>query len=159
MSTNQYSNMQSLSPGTNSLYNAQSGLQIPQTTGWIRNPNTISPTRPTILTQHITVTFQLCQEAWDPLSNQMNEIAKTNRLIKEAVTKIYKKFTNVQNQGAKKTPTHMKSVKKTDKIVRFFYNKGRETKENSKHTKKRDDANSNEKNVMTKPDSNTVNEI
>ena len=37
--------------------------------------------------------------------------------------------------------------------------KGRETKENSKLTQKRDDANSNKKNAMTKPDFNTVNEI
>ena len=38
MNTNQLRNMQSNSPATNSLKNIQSGLQIPQTTGYIRYP-------------------------------------------------------------------------------------------------------------------------
>ena len=46
-----------------------------------------------------------------------------------------------------------------DKTVRFVDNKAREIKENGKLTTKKDDANSNKKYAMIKPDSNISNEI
>ena len=65
---------------TNSFPNAQSGSPIPQTTGQIKYPTTISPTKPPIFTQQIMADFQLPQEAWNHLSSQMNEMAETNKL-------------------------------------------------------------------------------
>ena len=56
--------------------NIPSGLQIPQTTGCIGYPVVILPTRPSVLMQQIKANFQLSQEAWDQLHNQMNEMAE-----------------------------------------------------------------------------------
>ena len=153
MNTNHLSNTHSTSPVTNSLKNVQGGLQIPQTTGQNRYPTTILSTRPPILTQQITAHFQLSQEAWNHLSNLIDKTVNTNRLIMKAVKDTYKKLKNVQTHTANKTPTNIKSVEKTHKSVEFADIKGRETKENSKLTKTKHDANNNKKNVMTKSDS------
>ena len=67
--------MQSNSQAINSLKNVQSVLQTPQTAGCRRYPTIIKSTRPPILTKQITADFKLCQEAWNYLSNQMNEMA------------------------------------------------------------------------------------
>ena len=48
----------------------------------IKYPTTISPPKPSILTQQITADFQLSQEAWNQLSKQINEIVDTNKLLK-----------------------------------------------------------------------------
>ena len=68
-----------------------------QTTEPIRYPTPISLTRPPILTQQIIAYFQLSQDAWNKLSRQMNEIAKTNKLLKKAVKSTYQKLTDYQN--------------------------------------------------------------
>ena len=99
----------------------QSGFQIPQ-----RYSTTISPARPPILSQQITTDFQLSQEAWYHLSNQMNEMSETNRLIKKEVKNAYKKLTNIQKQSSKKVPTNVKMTKKTGKkTVKFIDNKSK----------------------------------
>ena len=61
-----------------------------QTIEQIKCPIPLSQTRLHVLTQHITADFQLPQEAWNKLSSQMYEMAKTNKLLKKAVTSIYK---------------------------------------------------------------------
>ena len=78
--------MQCYLPAANLSMNTPSGLQIPQATSHIGYPTTILPIRPLGLMQQITVIFQLSQEALNHLSNQMNEIAVKNRLIKRDVS-------------------------------------------------------------------------
>ena len=56
----------------------------------IRYPTLISPTRPPILTKKITADIQLSQEVWNKLSNQMNEMAETNKLLTKVVKNTYK---------------------------------------------------------------------
>ena len=82
-----------------------------QTIKLIRCPTPISPTRLPILPQQITADFQLSQEAWNKLSSEMNEMAKTNKLSKKAVKSTYKtnKFTNTVY--AMKDPNHLKHLK------------------------------------------------
>ena len=152
---NQLSNVQSYLPAANPLKNAQSGLQIPQITGQIGYPTTMLPTRPPILTQQIIADFQLSQEVWDHLSNQMNEMDETNRLLKGGVNNTYKNLTNVKKQGAKKT-LNIKFVMKREKQWDLLIPKVDKLKKNNKLTEKRDDANSSKKNVTTKHDSDTV---
>ena len=48
----------------------------------IKYPITFSHTKSPILTQQITVHFQLSQQAWKQLSNQMNKMVETNKLLK-----------------------------------------------------------------------------
>ena len=50
-----------------------------QMTELIRYPTPIFLTRLPILTQQIMADFQLSQEAWNKLSNQMNKVATTNK--------------------------------------------------------------------------------
>ena len=52
--------------------NAHSTLPISQ----IKYPISISPTKPLILRQQITADFQLSQETWNQLSNQIKEMVK-----------------------------------------------------------------------------------
>ena len=59
-------------------------------TSQIKYPTTISVTKPPILTQQFTTYFQLSQEAWKQLNNQMNEKVKTNKLLKKAIQGTYK---------------------------------------------------------------------
>ena len=56
----------------------------------IKYHRTNSPTMSPILTQQITADFQLSQEAWNQLSNQMNGMDKTNKLLKKVVQGTYK---------------------------------------------------------------------
>ena len=65
-----------------SLKNAQSDLQISQTTCQIRYPIAMLLTRHPILTQQIKADFKLSQETWDHLSNPMNEMAQRDSLRK-----------------------------------------------------------------------------
>ena len=58
-----------------------------QTIEPIRYPTPISPTRLHVLTQQITADIQLSQEAWNKLSSQMNEMAETNKLLKNLAKK------------------------------------------------------------------------
>ena len=55
------------------MYKGQSNIQ---TTEPIRYPTLMSPARLPVLTQQITVNFQLSQEAWNKLSSQMSKMAK-----------------------------------------------------------------------------------
>ena len=70
----------------NVFRNSHSNLPTPQ----IKYPTTISPTKLSILTQQIMADFQLSPKAWNQLSNQMNEVVKTNKLLKKAVQGTYK---------------------------------------------------------------------
>ena len=53
------------------------GQATVQTTESIRYPTPMSPVRPLVLTQQITVDFQLLQEACNKLSSQMSEMPET----------------------------------------------------------------------------------
>ena len=79
----------------------------------------------------------------------MHEMAETNRLIEGGVRSTYKTLTNTQSQGSMKIPMNPKSIKKMDKTVKFANNKGKEMKEISKSTKKKDDANTSRKDACT----------
>ena len=68
--------------------NACNTSPIPQ----IKNPTAISSNKLLILTQEITADFQLSQEAWNQLSNRMNEMVETNKLLKKAVQGAYKNY-------------------------------------------------------------------
>ena len=46
---------------------------------------TIPPIKPPVLSQQIMADFQLSHEAWNHLSCQMNEMVKSNKLLKKAV--------------------------------------------------------------------------
>ena len=61
-----------------------------QTIEVIKHPTQISPTRSPVLTQQITADFQKSQDAWNKLSNHMNEMTKINELLKKAVKGTYK---------------------------------------------------------------------
>ena len=65
---------------------ACSNSSIPQ----IKYHTTISATKPPSLPQQITADVQLSQQTWNQLSNHMNEMVKTNRLLKKAVQGTYK---------------------------------------------------------------------
>ena len=60
-----------------------------QTIQPIRYPTPLFPAKLPVLTQQIMADFQLSQEAWNKLSSQMNEMSKTNKLLK--VKSTYKK--------------------------------------------------------------------
>ena len=60
-------------------YKGQTSIQMTEP---IRYPTLMSPARLAVLTQQITVDFQLSQEAWNKLSSKMTEMAKTNKLFK-----------------------------------------------------------------------------
>ena len=85
MNMNQSSSIQN-QPAVYSVMNAQSGSQIlqryTQSSFQIqqRYSITISPARSLILTQQINADFQLSQEAWHHISNQINEMSEANRL-------------------------------------------------------------------------------
>ena len=66
---------------------------------------------------------------------------------------------NVQKQSPKKTLSNAKIIKKTDKTLRFVDNIVRDTKENKKLPKRKDDTNNNKKNATLKLDSNVENGI
>ena len=84
---------------TNNQQTAQSYLQgLPSPTGPLplslnTLPNIIShiftPNKPPVLMQQLTVDHALNQKAWDEIAAKLNEMAKENRLIKEAVHKTY----------------------------------------------------------------------
>ena len=63
-------------------YKGQTNIQ---TTEPISYPTPMSPARLPGLTQQITVDFQLSQQAWNKLSNQMTKMAETNKSLKRAV--------------------------------------------------------------------------
>ena len=121
--------------------NTQNGPTNLQTIEPIRYPTTISPARPPILTQQITTDFQLSQEAWNELSSQMDEMAKTKKLLKKAVKSTYKKLTSVPKQYPKKTPNNMKASKKTKKIVKFIEKPTIENKCVNRIPKRKNDSN------------------
>ena len=75
----------------------------------------------------------------------MNEMSEINRLIKKAIKNTYKTLINIQNQSSKKTPTNVNITNTTDKTVKFIDNKGKETKNNNKFPKRKDDTKKNEK--------------
>ena len=64
----------------------------------IKYPITISPTKSSILNQQITAVFQLSKEAWNQLSNQMNEMFEFNKLSKKAVQGTYKNSQTCRNR-------------------------------------------------------------
>ena len=100
-----------------------------QTTELIRYPTPISLARLSILAQHITADFQLSQEAWNKLSNQMNEMAKTNKLLKKAVKITYYKLTNLPKWYPKKALNHLGTPKNTDKKVKFVANSNKDSED------------------------------
>ena len=99
----------------NTFRNACSTSPIPQ----IRYPTTISPTKLLILTQQITADFQLSQEALNHLSNQMNDMVKTNKLLKKVVQGTYKTLTDVQKENPRNVSNRKKTISKTQKVVTF----------------------------------------
>ena len=93
-------------------YKGQTNIQ---TTEPIRHPTPMFPVRLPVLTQQITVDFQLSQEAWNKLGRQMSEMAKTNKLLKRGVKNTYKKFTSILRQPSKKTSNDAKNPTEVDK--------------------------------------------
>ena len=59
--------------------------------------------------------LQLSQETCNQLSNQMNEMVKTRKLLKIAVQGTYKTFRNVQKQYPRNLPTHKENCNKIRK--------------------------------------------
>ena len=139
------------------IWNAQSSSPIQQTTGQIKYPTTISPTKPPMSSQQIIADFQLSQEAWNQLRKQMNVMAEINKLSKKAVQNTYKRVANVQKQNSKKTPNNLKIPKKMAKTVKLVDNKGMDNKGNSKSEKEKNDSSNKKKNLTSKTDS--INEI
>ena len=92
-----------------------------QTIGSIRYPTPISPARPPVLMQQIMADFQLSQEPWNKLSSQMNEKAKTKKLLKKAVKSTPKQY-------SKKAPNQLKTSKKIDKTVKYVDNLNKDSK-------------------------------
>ena len=78
------------------------------------------------MTQQISADFQLSQDAWDHLSNKMNEMAETNRLIKKAIKNAYKELAYVQKLSPKKTLLNTKNDPENRQNSNIFDNKGRE---------------------------------
>ena len=58
----------------------------------VQTPQNISsqiftPNRAPVLTQQLTADYVMSQHAWDEITTELNEMAKDNRLIKQAVCK------------------------------------------------------------------------
>ena len=51
------------------------------------NSQTFTPNRPPVLRQQLTADYLMSQHAWDEITTKLNEMAKENRLIKQAVCK------------------------------------------------------------------------
>ena len=70
---------------------------------------------PPILTQQIMADFQISQEAWNQLSSQMNEIFKTNKLLKKAVQDTYNigKCTEIESKKSFKHKENCKKIRKS----------------------------------------------
>ena len=66
------------------------------------------------------------------------------------VQSTYKRLSNVQKQNLKKGPNNVKMPKKTDKIVKFVDNKGRDNKGNNKPNKNKNDTSNNRKKSLPK---------
>ena len=54
-----------------------------------------TPNRPPVVTQQLTADYVISQHAWDEITTKLNEMAKENRLIKQAVCKTYNTATDV----------------------------------------------------------------
>ena len=63
----------------------------------------MSPARPPVLTQHITVDFQLLQEAWNKCNSQVTEMSETNKLSKRALKNAYKKVNRIPHPPLRKS--------------------------------------------------------
>ena len=98
---------------TKNLQNAQSYLQgLPSQTGplllsLITPPNISShiftPNKPPVLMQQLTVDYVLNQNAWDEIITKLKEMAKENRLNKQAVHKTYNTAAGMLGKAKRKT--------------------------------------------------------
>ena len=86
----------------------------------------------------------------------MNEMAETNKLLKEAVRSTYKKLTSIPKQYPKKIPTNLKTSKKIQKTVTFVENLTKGNKDTNKILKGKNVKNSS---MKTTPNSNKISEI
>ena len=55
--------------------------------------------------QQLIADYVMGQHAWDEITTKLNEMAKENRLIKQAVCKTYNTATGVLGKAKNKTPT------------------------------------------------------
>ena len=99
--------------------------------------------------------FQLSQEVWNQLSNQINERVKTNKLLKKAVQGTYRKLTNVQKQNSRNLPNTKKTPMKSGKVVKFVDNKNKNNKDNNKSHRMKSEISNKKKNTTSKNDSIT----
>ena len=65
--------------------------------------NIFTPKRPPVLTQQLTADYIMSQHAWDKTTTKVNEMAKENKLNKEAVCKTYNTATGVLGRSKNKT--------------------------------------------------------
>ena len=56
-----------------------------------------------MLSQQLTADYVMSQHAWDEITTKLNEIAKENRLITQAVHKTYNTTTDVYRKSKNKT--------------------------------------------------------
>ena len=75
----------------------------------------------------------------------MNEMAKTNKLLKKAVKGTYKILTSMPKQYSKKVPNNLKTSKKIEKTVKFFENLTKDNKDTNKTLKGKNVKNSSKK--------------
>ena len=87
-------------------YKGQTHIQTPEL---IRYLTHVFPAIPPVLTQHITIDFQLSQGAWNKLNSQITEMAETNKLLKRAVKNTYGKVNSIPNPPPKKASNTTKN--------------------------------------------------
>ena len=61
--------------------------------------------RPPVLTQQLTADYVMSQHTWDEITTNVNEMAKENRFIKQAVNKTHNTATGVLGKSKNKTLT------------------------------------------------------
>ena len=65
--------------------------------------HTFTPNRPPLLMQWLTEDYVMSQHAWDKIMTKLNENAKENRIIKQAVQKTYNTATGVLGKAKNRT--------------------------------------------------------
>ena len=79
-------------------------------------PTSIPLMKQPILSQQITVDFQLSQKAWNQLSNQMNKMVKANTLLKKHYRVHIKidKHAETESQKSFKCKENFNKTRKSD---------------------------------------------